>query len=81
METLNTVTEVSLYTAFTSDTKMVADQIERRGTKIIAIALGEDCYPYLKQIYTNTILCDDLTKLPDQMIDSEEMYVLSNFNI
>lgn len=51
-----------------SDTKMVADQIERRGTKIIAIALGEDCYPYLKQIYQNTILCDDLSKLPDQMI-------------
>lgn len=51
-----------------SDTKMVADQIERKGTKIIAIALGEDCYPYLKQIYQNTILCDDLSKLPDQMI-------------
>jgi hypothetical protein len=51
-----------------SDTKMVADQIERKGTKIISISLGENCYPYLQQIYKNTILCDDLTKLPDQMI-------------
>lgn len=51
-----------------SDTKMVADQIQKKGTKIVAISLGEYCYPYLKQIYNNTILCDDLTKLPDLMI-------------
>lgn len=51
-----------------SDTKAVAEEIERQGTHIVAIALGEYCYPYLKQIYKNTILCDDLSKLPDQMI-------------
>lgn len=51
-----------------SDTKAVAEEIERQGTHIVAIALGECCYPYLKQIYKNTILCDDLNKLPDQMI-------------
>ncbi len=51
-----------------SDTRMVAEQIEKSGTSIVAISLGENCYPYLKQIYNNTILCDDLTKLPDQML-------------
>lgn len=50
------------------DTKAVAEQIEKSGTRIVAIALGESCYPYLKQIYKKTILCDDLSKLPDQMI-------------
>lgn len=50
------------------DTKAVAEQIEKSGTHIVAIALGESCYPYLKQIYKKTILCDDLSKLPDQMI-------------
>jgi len=58
-----------------SDTKMVADQIERKGTKIIAISLGKYCYPYLKQIYNNTILCDDLNKLPDQMIRVLKRYM------
>lgn len=51
-----------------SDTKAVAEQIEKSGTHIVAIALGESCYPYLKQIYKKTILCDDLAKLPEQMI-------------
>lgn len=51
-----------------SDTRKVAEQIEKKGTRIVAIALGEDCFPYLKQIYKNTILCDNLSKLPDQMI-------------
>ncbi|QUH22014.1 hypothetical protein [Alkaliphilus sp. B6464] len=51
-----------------SDTKKVADDIQKQGTNLVAIALGEYCYPHLKQIYKHTILCDNLSKLPKQMI-------------
>lgn len=50
------------------DTKAVAEEIERRGTKIVAISLGEDCYPSLQKIYSKVILCDNLSHLPNQMI-------------
>ncbi|MFW6025084.1 MAG: hypothetical protein ACOCRX_01960 [Candidatus Woesearchaeota archaeon] len=49
-----------------SDTKKFADKISRDGT-ILAIALTKDCYPNLKQIYKNTLLCDNLNKLPGQL--------------
>ncbi len=61
-----------------SDTKAVAEQIEKKGTRIVAIALGEDCFPYLKQIYKNTILCDNLSKLPDQMIRVMKRYLFKD---
>lgn len=51
-----------------SDTKKVAEEVERQGTNIVAISLGRNCYESLKQIYPKTILCENLAKLPDQLI-------------
>lgn len=53
------------------DTKNAAVKISRRGTKIIAIALGnesESCYDALKRIYNRTIDCTDLKSLTGQLL-------------
>lgn len=53
------------------DTKNAAVKISRRGTKIIAIALGsesESCYDALKRIYNRTIDCTDLNSLTGQLL-------------
>lgn len=53
------------------DTKNAAVKISRRGTKIIAIALGsesENCYDALKRIYNRTIDCTDLNSLTGQLL-------------
>lgn len=51
-----------------SDTKEVAKSIEKKGTNIVAISLGQNCYNALSQIYNHTIMCDDLSKLSSQLI-------------
>ena len=53
------------------DTRNAAQKIIRRGTKIIALALGGDtgsCYDDLKQIYPETIDCTDLKSLTGQLL-------------
>ena len=50
------------------DTANAADKISRRGTNIIAIALGAGCYDDLKGIYPKTVLCDDLDKLTGKLL-------------
>ncbi len=52
----------------TKDTANAAFQIAHRGTKIIAIALGSDCYSGLKGIYPKTVECSDLEKLTGQLL-------------
>lgn len=53
------------------DTRNAAQKIIRRGTKIIALALGSNgnsCYDELKQIYPETIDCTDLKNLTGQLL-------------
>ena len=53
------------------DTHNAAQKIIRRGTKIIALALGGSgcsCYDDLKQIYPETIDCTDLKSLTGQLL-------------
>lgn len=53
------------------DTHNAAEKIIRRGTKIIALALGGrngSCYDALKQIYPETIDCADLKSLTGQLL-------------
>ncbi|MGN0691346.1 MAG: hypothetical protein ACI4K7_03250 [Oscillospiraceae bacterium] len=53
------------------DTRNAAQKIIRRGTKIIALALGgsgDSCYDDLKQIYPETIDCTDLKNLTGQLL-------------
>ncbi|MGN0666306.1 MAG: hypothetical protein ACI4KF_07250 [Huintestinicola sp.] len=53
------------------DTHNAAHKIIRRGTKIIALALGGSgcsCYDELKQIYPETIDCTDLKSLTGQLL-------------
>ncbi len=53
------------------DTHNAAQKIIRRGTKIIALALGGNscsCYDELKQIYPETIDCTDLKSLTGQLL-------------
>lgn len=53
------------------DTRNAANKIIRRGTKIIAIALGgngDSCYDELKQIYPEVIDCTDLKSLTGQLL-------------
>ena len=56
----------------TQDTANAAAKIIKRGTNIIAIALDDedsfDCYENLKYIYPNTISCNDLKRLPGQLL-------------
>lgn len=52
-----------------NDTKKVAKEISKnRNKNIIAISLEKCCFNNLKKIYPNTILCDELDKLPKQLI-------------
>ena len=51
----------------TMDTKNAAEKIIRRGTPIIAVALG-DCYDDLSAIYPRVVACDDLTTLTGQLV-------------
>lgn len=53
------------------DTHNAAEKIIRRGTKIIALALGGrngSCYDALKQIYPETIDCTELKSLTGQLL-------------
>lgn len=53
------------------DTRNAAKKIIRRGTKIIALALGGSgvsCYDDLRQIYSETIDCTDLKSLTGQLL-------------
>ena len=50
------------------DTRNAARKIIRRGTKIIALALGGSCYDDLKQIYPEVIDCTDLKSLTGQLL-------------
>ena len=53
------------------DTRNAANKIIRRGTRIIALALGGtagSCYDELKQIYSQTIDCSDLKSLTGQLL-------------
>lgn len=53
------------------DTRNAANKIIRRGTKIIAVALGGDdgsCYDELKQIYPEVINCTELKSLTGQLL-------------
>lgn len=52
-----------------SDTHQVAKEIEKGGTQLTAISLGEYCFEALDLIYSHTILCDNLDKLPKQLIN------------
>lgn len=51
------------------DTRNAARKIIRRGTKIIALALGGSCYDDLKQIYPEVIDCTDLKSLTGQLLN------------
>ncbi len=54
------------------DSYQAAQRITRRGTKIVAVALndgGDNCYRDLQSIYPKTIACDDLGKLPKQLLE------------
>ncbi|MGN0606476.1 MAG: hypothetical protein ACI4JM_08135 [Oscillospiraceae bacterium] len=53
------------------DTRNAAQKIIRRGTKIIALALGgsnSSCYDDLKQIYPETIDCTELKSLTGKLL-------------
>lgn len=56
----------------TKDTAIAVRKIIKRGTDIIAVSLDEDgsyeCYDQLKEIYPNLIACNDLSRLPGQLI-------------
>lgn len=52
----------------TQDTANAVKRISHRGVSVIAIALGYDCYPYLKEIYPKTVLCTELDKLTGQLL-------------
>ena len=49
------------------DTKKTAEQLEKIGINLIAVALERSCYENLSRIYNNVVLCDNLNKLPEQM--------------
>ena len=49
------------------DTKKAAEQLEKIGINLIAVALERSCYENLSRIYNNVVLCDNLNKLPEQM--------------
>lgn len=55
------------------DTKQVTRKLVQRGTEVIAIALEGDadfsCYDTLREIYPNVIQCNDLQRLPGQLLD------------
>ncbi len=50
------------------DTANAAEKISRSGTKIIAVALGHDCYEQLCRVYPKTLECDSLDRLPQQLL-------------
>lgn len=53
------------------DARNAAKKIIRRGTKIIALALGGEhggCYEELKEIYSEVIDCTDLKGLTGQLL-------------
>ena len=50
------------------DTANAVEKIIHRGTRVIAVALGSDCYPYLKEMYPQTVECSDLNKLTGQLM-------------
>ncbi len=57
----------------TKDAAHAARKIVKRGTKIIAVALDESeqldgCYTQLCEIYPAVVACDDLGKLPAQLL-------------
>ena len=47
--------------------KKAAEQLEKIGINLIAVALERSCYENLSRIYNNVVLCDNLNKLPEQM--------------
>lgn len=57
------------------DTANAVERISRSSTRLVAVALGEDCYEDLKDIYPKTALCTDLEKLTGQLLKiiSEEL--------
>ena len=56
----------------TKDTFTAARKINKRGTKIVAVALDEvgsdECYTMLKNIYPAVVACTDLSKLTGQLL-------------
>ena len=54
--------------ASVQDTANAVKRITHRSVSVISIALGDDCYPYLKEIYPKTVLCSDLSKLTGQVL-------------
>lgn len=54
------------------DTANAVKKITRRGTNIIAISLDDEdsfeCYTMLSEIYPNLIACNDLSRLPGQLL-------------
>ena len=54
--------------ASVQDTANAVKRIAKRSVSVIAIALGNDCYPYLKEIYPKTVLCTELDKLTGQLL-------------
>ncbi len=55
-----------------SDTSEVVMKIQKRGIHVIGISLdapGEDeCYNLIREIYPNLVACDDMSRLPFQVI-------------
>lgn len=51
-----------------NDTHQVAKLIEKSGTNLVAISLGDFCFDSLKTIYKHTILCDEIDKLSRQLM-------------
>jgi hypothetical protein len=58
------------------DTKKAAEQLEKIGINLIAVALERSCYKNLSRIYNNVVLCDNLNKLPEQMIKILKKFVI-----
>lgn len=52
----------------TMDTSNATNRISHSGTKIVAAALGSDCYSDLKEIYPKTVECSELEKLPAKLL-------------
>ena len=58
------------------DTKKAAEQLEKIGINLIAVALERSCYKNLSRIYNNVVLCDNLNKLPEQMIKILKKFII-----
>ena len=58
------------------DTKKSAEQLEKTGINLIAMALERSCYKNLSRIYNNVVLCDNLNKLPEQMMKILKKFII-----